>query len=100
MILCSVSAQIVEFIRLAGGDAAITIPGGDVVTSSGFGPLRGGRYPRAPKWYRMNHRRIRPNVAPRFLNESTREVVWVTIRPVRAGEELVYAYDNVPREWG
>lgn len=61
-----------------------------------------GTQRRVPLWYRMNHS-SNPNCAPIILNPNDpprdQEIGWVTMRSVRVGDELTYAYDNVPDEW-
>lgn len=60
------------------------------------GAWREGRAP--GDWYRMNHSLVAANVRPTFAPPATIE--FVTTRPVAAGAELLYAYDNcTPEGW-
>ena len=77
-----------------GGDAAIHA-GGELYTSSGFGPFRTGRYVKAPKWYRMNHS-DRPNCK---LVMDDGHLVWRTLRNVDKDEALTWHYGVRDPSW-
>jgi SET domain-containing protein len=57
---------------------------------------------RVPLWYRLNHS-SRPNCAPMILNPDAppREQVmgWVSLKNIKAGEELMFCYEDAPNEW-
>ena len=66
--------------------------------------------PRRPKWYAMNHSKHRPNVKialpdARPIRGTWRglmandDVEWVTMRPIAAGEELMFDYGADTQEW-
>ena len=56
-----------------------------------------------PLWYRINHSRDY-NCRPCFVADMTfpnkGRLMWLATRDIDAGDELVYNYDNAPREWG
>ena len=56
---------------------------------------------RKPRWYYLNHAHpSQANVAPRIVGSGKRHVVeWVTKRPLRAGDELMFDYGVVPSDW-
>lgn len=78
-----------------GGDAAIHA-GGELYTSSGFGPVRNGRYARAPKWYRMNHS-DKPNC--KLVRDDGGRLVWRTLRDVERDEALTWHYGVRDPSW-
>ena len=61
-----------------------------------------GQHYNVPRWYRLNHS-ARPNTHMIILDRSKpareQEVAWVTMRDIRAGEELAFEYTDVPDEW-
>ena len=57
---------------------------------------------RTPVWYRLNHS-SHPNTAPTVLDTTLKprdqEVVWVTTKSVRQGQELCFEYENPDPDW-
>ena len=50
-----------------------------------------------PDWYHMNHQRV-GNILAQFSHDKT-SIEFKTRRNILSGEELVYNYGRVPREW-
>ena len=54
-----------------------------------------------PKWYRMNHSALAPNVEYEWVGKMrTGYVAWRATKAIRKGAEIKFDYGDAPVEWG
>ena len=55
----------------------------------------------APRWYRLNHSALRPNVEFEWVGKKRGGyIAWRAIKNIRKGAELKFDYGAAPIEWG